>query len=137
MRIFKKKIFKIKNRITRMCPVGTVITCANTAAKKLKIIGVLGLNGVKRRRLSAGIGSIVKVVVKTGPKQLKNKVYTGLIIRCKYGWKRENQGTCRFFDNAGIILEDNGQLKKGSIRGLIAKQVQANIKYVDIDGKCV
>lgn len=137
MPIIRKKTFIRKNRVSRVCAVGSEIVCANTAAKKLKIIGVLGLNSIKRRRLSAGVGSILRVTVTSGPKVLKNKVMYALMIRQKYPYYREGYGKVRFLDNAAVLLEDSRLLRKGEIRGLIGKEVQADLKYVDIIGKCV
>ncbi len=52
----------IGSSVTKGIQVGTILVCAdNTGAKALKMIGVKGFKGRKRRRPSAGVGDMIIV----------------------------------------------------------------------------
>lgn len=135
-----KKILKVAAAVghaSRLLPIGASLVCANTRAKKLRIMGVYGLQGTKRRLRSAGVGSVVKVTVTKGPQQMKHKMYHALVIRQKAPYTRYDTGKIAFEDNAAVIVDDQRKLMKGVIRGVVARQVTKNPLYSEIAGNVV
>lgn len=123
-------------RASRLIPINTVVNCANTPSKKAKVFAVYGVQGCKRRVLSAGVGSIVGVTVKKGPQNMKHKMYKALVVRQKAPYTRQT-GKVRFEDNAVVILNDNRTLLKGNIRGPVAKEVTGSVLYKEIPARVV
>jgi len=123
--------------------IGSVINCVdNSGAKKIKIIGVLGLQGTKNRNLSCGIGNEVICTVTKGLYKLMKTVQYGLIIRQKVPYERKDGqlvGKVRFTENAGILLNKKVRglvLKENTIvKGPIAKEVRMISKYADLKGQ--
>ena len=117
--------------VPKLLSVGSQLVCVcNSGAKKVQIIGVLKTQGTRKRRLRAGVGSVVSIRVTKGLSTLKKKVSHALIIRQKYPITRKsgpNYGKISFEDNACVILESNLNPKKSVIKGPVAKEV-ANIK---------
>lgn len=122
--------------IPKLLPIGTELTCAcNSGAKKVEIIGVLNVQGTRKRRLSAGIGSVVVVRVTKGVSSLKKKVLYGLVIRQKYPITRKTgpyYGKVAFEDNACILLETNLSPRKAVIKGPVAKEIGEIKKYSEL-----
>ena len=120
-----------------MLPIGAKVVCSNTSAKEAKIFSVKKLRGAKGRLRAAGVGSIVGVTITKGPQQMKHKMYQGLVIRQRAPYRRKSLGFIRFDDNSVILLDKKRQVVKGSIRGVIAKQVLSNPKYSELPGRVV
>ncbi|CAO2587487.1 60S ribosomal protein L23 [Lemmus lemmus] len=93
-----------KFRISLGLPVGAVINCAdNTGAKNLYIISVKGIKGRLNRLPAAGVGDMVMATVKKG--------------------KPEKDGVFLYFeDNAGVIVNNKGEMKGSAITGPVAKE---------------
>ncbi|CAH6789007.1 unknown_gene_2558 [Phodopus roborovskii] len=93
-------------------PVGAVINCAdNTGAKNLYIISVKGIKGRLNRLPAAGVGDMVMATVKKGKPELRKKSY------------RRNDGVFLYFeDNAGVIVNNKGEMKGSAITGPVAKE---------------
>ena len=121
-----------------MLPVGSALVCSdNSGAKKLQIIGVLGTQSTRKRRVSAGVGSVVSVRISKGLYSMKRKVRHALIIRQKYAYLRKTgpyMGKIRFTDNAAILLSEKKEVLKSVIKGVIAKEVTSIKKYSDLKG---
>ena len=135
-----KRIVKVLPKVghsSRLMPLGCIVSCANTSAKKAKIMAVHGIQGTKRRSLSAGVGSIVGVTITKGPEDMKGKIHTGVIIRQVAPMTRYNYGKIKFEDNAVLLTDEKGLVKKGIIRGVVARQVTANPLFAEIGGKIV
>merc|ERR1711910_52915 len=96
-----------KFRISLACPVGAVMNCAdNTGAKNLYVIAVYGIRG-RLNRLPAGCsGDMVLASVKKGKPELRKK--DGQFIY--------------FEDNAGVIVNNKGEMKGSAITGPVAKE---------------
>jgi len=129
----------IRSNIPKLLPIGTRLPCADTSgAKEFQIIGYVGYQGTKKRRLTGGAGSVAVVVVKKGKLALKRKKHFALIIRQKYPISRKIGqfiGKIAFEDNAAIMLDPVGyKTLNYKISGPIAKQVAYNKKYSELKG---
>ncbi|MBN2388999.1 MAG: 50S ribosomal protein L14 [Anaerolineales bacterium] len=103
----------------------TVLKIAdNTGARELKVIHILG--GSRRRY--GHIGDIVVGTVRSATPQgsvKKSDLVRAVIVRCAKEWKRDDGSHIRFDDNAGVILDSDGQNPRGSrIFGPVARELR-------------
>lgn len=104
-------------------PVGAVINCAdNTGAKNLYIIAVKGSQGRLNRLPQAGVGDMVIATVKKGKPELRKKVMPAVVVRQRKSWRRKDGVFIYFEDNAGVIVNEVGELKGSAVTGPIAKE---------------
>jgi len=135
-----KRVVRIhpkSGRASRLLPLGCVVNCANTSAKKAKIMAVYGLQGTKRRSLSAGVGFRVGVTIKKGPDDMKHKIIKAVVIRQVAPYTRHNIGKVRFEDNAVLLLDDAGLVRKGVIRGVVAREITSIPEFAELGAKIV
>ena len=95
----------------------------NTCAKELLVIRCLG--GSKRKR--ANIGDIIVCSVKTaapGGTVKKGDVVKAVIVRTRYGIRRENGSYIKFDDNAAVIIKDDNTPKGTRIFGPVARELR-------------
>lgn len=95
----------------------------NTGAKEVLVIRCLG--GSKRK--TASIGDIVVCAVKdanTGGSVKKGDVVKAVIVRTKYGVRRENGSYIKFDDNACVIIKDDNTPKGTRIFGPVARELR-------------
>ena len=95
----------------------------NTGAKEVLVIRCLG--GSKRK--SASIGDIVVCAVKdanAGGSVKKGDVVKAVIVRTKYGVRRENGSYIKFDDNACVIIKDDKTPKGTRIFGPVARELR-------------
>lgn len=96
----------------------------NTGAKEILVIRSLG--GSRRR--SSNIGDIVVGTVKEaipGGTVKKGEVVKAVVVRTKYGVRRENGQYIKFDDNAVVILKDDETSPKGTrIFGPVARELR-------------
>eukprot|EP00474_Spongospora_subterranea_P008389 CRZ08847.1 hypothetical protein [Spongospora subterranea] len=112
-----------KFRTTVGLPVGAVINCAdNTGAKNLYIISVKRVPGRLNRLPVATIGDMVMATVKKGKPELRKKVMPAVVIRQRKSWRRPNGTFIYFEDNAGVIVNEKGEMKGSGITGPVAKE---------------
>ena len=112
-----------KFRISLALPVGAVINCAdNTGAKNLYIISVHGIRGRLNRLPAAGCGDMVMATVKKGKPDLRKKVMPAVVIRQRKTIRRKDGLFIYFEDNAGVILNNKGEMKGSAITGPVAKE---------------
>uniref|UniRef100_A0A3Q3W9V1 Large ribosomal subunit protein uL14 n=1 Tax=Mola mola TaxID=94237 RepID=A0A3Q3W9V1_MOLML len=105
-----------KFRISLGLPVGAVINCAdNTGAKNLYIISVKGIKGRLNRLPSAGVGDMVMATVKKGKPELRKKVHPAVVIRQRKSYRRKDGVFLYFEDNAGVIVNNKGEMKGGFV----------------------
>jgi ribosomal protein L14 len=114
---------------TRGLPVGTYcITADNSKSKIYQIIGVINVNGVKKRIRSATIGDIVCIVVKVGPDVKKGKVLRGVVVRQKKPIFRKSKGyRISFYDNAIVEIDTNNVVVNTRIKGVVAREAADKI----------
>ena len=112
-----------KFRISLGLPVGALINCAdNSGAKNLYIISVVGIKGRLNRLPSACVGDMVMATVKKGKPELRKKVLPAVVIRQRKAWRRREGLFIYFEDNAGVIVNNKGEMKGSAITGPVAKE---------------
>merc|ERR1711872_406362 len=112
-----------KFRISLGLPVGAVMSCAdNTGAKNLYIIAVQGVRGRLNRLPAAAVGDIVAATVKKGKPELRKKVHPAVVIRQRKPYRRKDGIFIYFEDNAGVIVNNKGEMKGSAITGPVAKE---------------
>ncbi len=99
-------------------------TCTdNSGAKIVEIISVFKYKGKKRQYPSAGIASLVNVVVKKGTPSMRKKVEKAVIVRVKKEYRRKNGLRICFEDNAVVLTDAKGFPKASEVKGCVAKEV--------------
>lgn len=102
-----------------------MVVADNTGARELEMIGMPG----KSNKLVAGIGDLVKCVVKkatpNGMVKDHEKVLA-VIVRTRKATRRTDGSLIRFDDNAAVIIENEKEkLPKGTrIFGPIAREIK-------------
>lgn len=101
-----------KFRISLGLPVGAIINCAdNSGAKNLNMIAAFGVRGRLNRLPAAAIGDLIVCSVKKGKPELRKKVLYAVIVRQRKLFRRKNGNFIYFEDNAGVIVNNKGELK--------------------------
>jgi len=114
----------VKANVTKALNVGSYLVCAdNTGAKLLQIIAVLGYKGRRRRIPRAGVGDMIKVVVKEGDVKLRKQIFNAVIIRQKKEYRRVDGTRISFEDNAAVLVNEEGEPKGTEIKGPVAREV--------------
>lgn len=104
-------------------PVGAVINCAdNSGAKNLNVIAVFGVKGRLNRLPAAGVGDMVVATVRKGKPELRKKVMPAVIVRQRKSWRRKDGVFIYFEDNAGVIVNNKGEMKGSAVTGPIGKE---------------
>eukprot|EP00310_Coccolithus_braarudii_P025594 CAMPEP_0183356918 /NCGR_PEP_ID=MMETSP0164_2-20130417/45269_1 /TAXON_ID=221442 /ORGANISM="Coccolithus pelagicus ssp braarudi, Strain PLY182g" /LENGTH=140 /DNA_ID=CAMNT_0025530435 /DNA_START=63 /DNA_END=485 /DNA_ORIENTATION=- len=112
-----------KFRTTLGLPVAAVMNCAdNTGAKNLYIISVKRIGGRLNRLPAAGIADMFVGTVKKGKPELRKKVTMGVVVRQRKAWRRKDGIFIYFEDNAGVIVNEKGEMKGSAVTGPIAKE---------------
>ena len=119
--------------VTKGIITGTELVCAdNSGAKIVKVIGVRGYKGRKRRYPSAGIGDIILGSVIKGKPKVRKKIVKAVIVRQRMPYTRTDGTKIKFSDNACVLVDDDGIPKGSEIKGPIAKEV--GIRYPKVAG---
>ncbi len=95
----------------------------NTGAKEILVIRLLGGS----HRQSSNIGDIVVGTVKEaipGGAVKKGDVVKAVVVRTKYGIRRENGSYIKFDDNAVVILKDDMTPRGTRIFGPVARELR-------------
>merc|ERR1712205_270299 len=112
-----------KFRISIGLPTAAIINCAdNSGAKNMFIISVKGYKGRLNRLPAASVGDMIVCSVKKGKPELRKKVMLGVIIRQRKSWRRKDGSVILFEDNAGVIVNEKGEMKGSAITGPVAKE---------------
>lgn len=102
----------------------TILNCAdNSGVRELRVIGVKGFRGVRRRKPSAGIGDMVICSVISGEEKIRKQVVKAVVVRQRMPYKRPDGTRVIFEDNAAVVINDDGAPKGTEIRGVVAKEV--------------
>uniref|UniRef100_A0A2I3RQ39 Large ribosomal subunit protein uL14 n=2 Tax=Pan TaxID=9596 RepID=A0A2I3RQ39_PANTR len=108
----------VKFQISLGLLVGAVISCAdNTGAKNL-----YGIKGRLNRLPTAGVGDTVMATVKKGKPELRKKVHSAVVIRQRKSYCRKDGVFLYFEDNAGVTVNNKGEMKGSAITGPVAKE---------------
>lgn len=97
----------------------------NTGAKRVKCFGIKG--GSRRR--TAGIGDIIKCSVKESspdadPSCKKGQVVDVVIVRTKKEVRRDDGSIVRFYENAGVLIDDKNNPRGTRIFGPVARELR-------------
>merc|ERR1712243_410774 len=94
----------------------------NSGAKNLYVIAVSGIKGRLNRLPSATAGDMFVASVKKGKPELRKKVMPAVVIRQRKPFRRKNGVFIYFEDNAGVIVNNKGEMKGSAITGPVAKE---------------
>ncbi|WP_437205348.1 50S ribosomal protein L14 [Planctomicrobium sp. SH664] len=97
----------------------------NTGAKTVRCIRVLG--GTKRRTASLGdvvVVSIQKSIAGAPEAFRKGRVTRGVIVRVRYGTRREDGSYVRFDSNAIVLVDNDGNPRGTRIFGAVARELR-------------
>merc|ERR1712037_277031 len=99
------------------------MNCAdNTGAKSLYVIAVAGIHGRLNRLPAAGSGDLVMASVKKGKPELRKKVHPAVVVRQSKAFQRRDGTFLYFEDNAGVIVNNKGEMKGSAVTGPVAKE---------------
>ena len=104
-------------------PESVINVADNTGAKSVKVIRILG--GSFRR--SGGIGDIVVASVRAatpGGVAKKGEVIKCVVVRTLQPTRRQDGTHIRFDDNAGVIIDKDGNPKGTRIFGPVARELR-------------
>ena len=95
----------------------------NSGAKILQVIQPLGGSGKRKASLGEIVVGVVKGADPNG--QVKNhEVVKIVIVRCKKEIRRIDGSYIKFDDNAGVVIDDDKNLRATRIFGPIAREVR-------------
>ena len=95
----------------------------NSGAKILQVIQPLGGSGKRKATLGQIVVGVVKGADSNG--QVKNhEVVKIVIVRCRKEVRREDGSYIKFDDNAGVVIDNDGNLRSTRIFGPIAREVR-------------
>ena len=107
-----------------MIQMGTRLNVAdNTGAKEVECIKVLGGS----KKMSADIGDKIVVSIKkaaVSDKVKEGEVFHAVIVRTRKERRRKDAVVIRFFDNAAVILDKQGELVGTRIFGIIPRELR-------------
>ena len=95
----------------------------NSGAKELSVIRVLGGSKVK----TGNIGDIVVATVKKATPNGtigKSKVVKAVVVRSKFGLRREDGSYIKFDDNAAVIIKDDKSPVGTRVFGPVARELR-------------
>ncbi|MGY5139272.1 50S ribosomal protein L14 [Mycoplasmopsis gallinarum] len=95
----------------------------NSGAKEVGLIRVLGGS----RKKTANIGDVIVCSVKKAiPNGLvkEGQVVKAVVVRSRYGIKRENGSHIKFDDNAVVIIKEDGSLRGTRVFGPVARELR-------------
>lgn len=95
----------------------------NSGARELSVIRVLGGSTVK----SGNIGTVVVASVKKATPNGtigKGKVVKAVIVRSKFGLRREDGSYIKFDDNAAVIIKDDKSPVGTRVFGPVARELR-------------
>lgn len=112
-----------KFRMTLGLPVAALMNCAdNTGAKNLYVVAVTNFPGRLNRLPAASIGDMVLCSVKKGKPELRKKMMPAVVVRQRKPWRRKDGTYIYFEDNAGVIVNNKGEMKGSAITGPVGKE---------------
>ena len=113
-----------RGKVKKMVQHRTRLTVAdNSGAKDLAVIQPLGGSGKRKASLGQVVVGVVKGADPNG--QVKNhEIVKIVIVRTKKEVRRDDGSYIKFDDNAGVIIDDDGNLRATRIFGPIAREVR-------------
>lgn len=102
----------------------TILNVAdNSGAKALYVIQPLGGSGKRKAKAGEIVAGVVKGADPNGQVKDHEKVRI-VIVRCKKEQRRDDGSYIKFDDNAGVIIDTDGNLRATRIFGPIAREVR-------------
>lgn len=100
-----------------------LIVADNSGAKSIQVIQPLGGSGKRKATLGQIVVGVVKGADPNG--QVKNhEVIKVVIVRTKKEVRRDDGSYIKFDDNAGVVIDNDGNLRATRIFGPIAREVR-------------
>merc|ERR1711966_604901 len=81
-----------------------------------------GMGTRLNRMPSASLGDMILATVRKGKPELRKKVLLAVVIRQCRAWRRKDGTFIYFEDNAGVIVNDRGEMKGSAIQGPVGKE---------------
>ena len=95
----------------------------NCGAKNLYVISPLGGSGKRKATLGQLVTAVVKGAIPEA--QVKNhEIVRCVIVRCRKEVRRDDGSYIKFDDNAGVVIDKDGNLRATRIFGPIAREVR-------------
>lgn len=102
----------------------TMLTVAdNSGAKIIQVIQPLGGSGKRKATLGQMVVGVVKAADPNGQVK-KHEVIKVVIVRTKKEVRRDDGSYIKFDDNAGVVIDNDGNLRSTRIFGPIAREVR-------------
>ena len=95
----------------------------NSGAKELLVIRVLGGSKAKTGNIGDVVVASVKSATPNGSVE-KGKVVKAVIVRSKFGLRREDGSYIKFDDNAAVIIKDDKSPVGTRIFGPVARELR-------------
>ena len=95
----------------------------NSGAREVKVIRVLGGSKVKTGNIGDTVVVAVKKATPNGTVQ-KGKVVKAVIVRSKFGLRREDGSYIKFDDNACVIIKDDKSPIGTRVFGPVARELR-------------
>ncbi|MFA5746348.1 MAG: uL14 family ribosomal protein [archaeon] len=115
---------QISANVTRGLQTGSRCFCTdNSGAKEIEIISVIKIKTRRKGVQTAGIASLLNVVIKKGKPTMKKKMERAVVVRVRKEYRRKNGWRVCFEDNAVVLTDPKGFPKGSEIKGCVAKEV--------------
>lgn len=102
----------------------TILAAAdNSGARKLYCIGTVGKSGAAVARLGDVVTCSVRGAVPNSQVR-DHEVVRAVIVRVRKEARREDGSYIRFDDNAGVVIDKNGNLRATRIFGPVAGELK-------------
>merc|ERR1711993_60305 len=88
----------------------------------LYLIAVHGFGARLNRMPSAATGDMFLATVKKGKPELRKKVIPAVVIRQRKPYRRKDGVFIYFEDNAGVIVNNKGEMKGSAILGPVSRE---------------
>lgn len=97
----------------------------NSGARALQIIAIPGAGKQKYARLGDEVSAVVKGALPTG--QVENgQIVRAVLVRVKKEQRRSDGSYVRFDDNAGVVIDKNGNPLGTRVMGPVAQEVKTS-----------
>lgn len=95
----------------------------NSGAKALYVIQPVGSTGKRKAKLGEQVVAVVRGADPNG--QVKDKeIVRAVLVRAKKELRREDGSYIKFDENAGVVIDKDGNLRATRIFGPIAREVR-------------
>lgn len=95
----------------------------NSGAKRLQVIQPLGGSGKRKATLGELVVAVVKNADPNGQVK-KSEIVRVVIVRTKKEQRRDDGSYIKFDDNAGVVIDNDGNLRSTRVFGPIAREVR-------------